>query len=141
MEASFSVPSTSLDVRVKRFPLSNFAFPFKKSPSLISGPLVSSNMAIGRFNSSRSFLTSLIVSRCDSLVPWEKLILAVFMPFNISLRKTSSFFVDGPNVHMIFVFLIVCFIPPFHKIIIHQFPAKKLADKLLVAISALRYIF
>ena len=101
------VPTTSFAVRTNSFPCSKVTFSCSKLPRRISGPLVSRRTATGRFSSSLIFFTRLIVSKCSSVVPCEKLILATFIPSNISCFKTLSSFVAGPNVQIIFVFLIL----------------------------------
>ena len=101
-------PSISFVVSTNLSPASRLTFlpPFN-TPVRISGPFVSSRMATGFFSSSRIFLSISILDFCSSWSPWEKLNLAISMPFWTSLLISPASFVFGPIVQMIFVFFIV----------------------------------
>ena len=103
-------PTRSLVVSVKKSPALSSAFPPSKSRVRISGPFVSSKIAIGSPSSARSFLTMSIRFFCSSCVPCEKFSLATFIPASISFRSTSSLSVAGPSVQTIFVFLITYYL-------------------------------
>ena len=94
-------------VSTKLCPFFSSTFPFSSIPVRISGPLVSSRSATGRLSSSRTFFTRSAFLFCSSWLPWEKFSLATFMPASISSRITCSLSEAGPNVQIIFVFLIV----------------------------------
>lgn len=106
IEACVSSPSIGEARRVKAVPFFRRTFPFLKEPRRISGPFVSSMVAMGRSSSSRRRTTRSSVFLCISWSPCEKLKRATAMPDRISSRKTLSSSVAGPIVQTIFVFLI-----------------------------------
>ena len=110
METSFSVPRISLAVRVNSCPSFNSTLPASKSPRRISGPFVSSSAATGRPSSLEYFLKLFNLPPCSSKSPWEKFILATFIPASINFFKVSPFSVDGPIVQIIFVLRIQLFL-------------------------------
>ena len=99
-----SSPTTSRVVKVKSAPSGRVIFPSRKVLIRYSGPLVSSRMAMGRFNSARTALIMSIFLWCSSWVPWEKFRRTTFSPARHIFRKTSGLSLEGPMVQMILVF-------------------------------------
>ena len=99
------VPTTSSIVIINLLPASKKTSGSANSPVLISGPLVSSNIATGLLSSSLTFFTTSILPLCSSWEPCEKLNLQTLRPFCINFFNTSSLWEAGPKVQTIFVFL------------------------------------
>ena len=117
METFSLVPIISSVVKVKVCPLSSTVFPPSISFRRISGPLVSSKVAICNPSSPLIFITRSNLFLCSSCEPCEKLNRATFMPASMISRSFSSLSLDGPKVQIILVFLIKS---PFH----FDFPIK-----------------
>ncbi|MBT9155033.1 MAG: hypothetical protein DDT39_01723 [Firmicutes bacterium] len=102
-----AVPATGLVVSVNESPADRVIGPSAKVPIRISGPLVSSMIAMYLPSSSAASRIALSLTKCSSCVPCEKLSLAMSMPARIKLCSMGFSELAGPIVQTILVLRIL----------------------------------